>query len=530
MPAEDAFAAAVANSNKPLVLQRARAYVATMPPAIEGQNGSGACFRAACVLCVRFRPFVGGSVPLLLEYSDRCVPPWSEKQLQHKLADAAKKAAENPDKVGLLAREQEKKEEEKAEREKKDSTKEQLLAIVAELDLFHTSDRQAYARVLVETEHGEHHEILAIESNAFLYWLSYAYWRQTFGGVASKYLLEEAQWHAASLAHNAGRQEEVFVRIAFFGGAVWFNLGDPEGRAVRITAEGWDVVADCPVAFCRPEGSGALPTPVRGGSISELRAFVNVASDADFRLLVSWLVMCFSPRGDYPVLALSGRHGSAKSTTMQTLLGLIDPPDDPEKDEACGPPASEDDLYVQCKTVRVVAFDNVDFLHLWLAAALCRIATGGSRRKRKLYSDLGQVLVRVWLPIVFNGIPDVLAKRADLLDRAVLLRLPALSGEQRQQYRMRRREWAAAQPRLLGVLLDGVVSALRHKDELEAGMETSPRMGDFLLWAAAAAPAFDGSRFPTQIFKVPIYRRPPRPRGARRQGASRQDASRRLSQ
>ena len=54
----------------------------------------------------------------------------------------------------------------------------------------------------------------------------------------------------------------------------------------------------------------------------------------------------------------------------------------------------------------------------------------------------------------------------------------------------RRRQWPAAQPRVLGVSLDGVVSALQNKDELEASMDTSPRMGDFLLWAAAAAPAF----------------------------------------
>ena len=272
-------------------------------------------------------------------------------------------------------------------------------------------------------------------------------------------------------------------------GPVSFATRTSSTRRLRSSAfASW--LTDCPVAFRRPAGNGALPTPVRGGTIDELRPFVNVANDADFRLLVSWSVMGLSPRGDYPVLALLGQHGSAKSTTMQSALCLLDPPDDPEKDEASGAPAGEDDLCVQCHSVRVVAFDNVSSIPQWLADAMCRIATGGSWRKRKLYSDLGQTLVRVCLPIVLTSITDVLAKRADLLDRSVVLRLPTLSGEQRQQYRLRRRQWAAVQPRVLGALLDGVVAALRNKDALEASMDTSPRMGDFLLWAAAAAPAF----------------------------------------
>ena len=67
----------------------------------------------------------------------------------------------------------------------------------------------------------------------------------------------------------------------------------------------------------------ALPEPARGGSIADLRRFLNVAKPADnaddaddppgFVLAVAWLLAAFRAIGPYPVLILAGEHGSAKS-------------------------------------------------------------------------------------------------------------------------------------------------------------------------------------------------------------------------
>lgn len=69
----------------------ARAYLAKLPPAISGQNGSGATLRAACE-CVRFGLGDSDAMALLREYNRQCQPAWSEKELAHKLADARRKA------------------------------------------------------------------------------------------------------------------------------------------------------------------------------------------------------------------------------------------------------------------------------------------------------------------------------------------------------------------------------------------------------------------------------------------------------
>jgi hypothetical protein len=71
------------------VAERARAYLATIPPAVQGQNGSKPTYRAACVLVQGFGLSIEQALPLLQEYSARCVPPWSDRELMHKLEDAA---------------------------------------------------------------------------------------------------------------------------------------------------------------------------------------------------------------------------------------------------------------------------------------------------------------------------------------------------------------------------------------------------------------------------------------------------------
>jgi hypothetical protein len=69
----------------------------------------------------------------------------------------------------------------------------------------------------------------------------------------------------------------------------------------------------------------ALPEPRPGGSVEELRPFVNVGSEEDWVLLASWAVAALRPSGPYPILALHGEQGSSKSTTARLLCSLIDP-------------------------------------------------------------------------------------------------------------------------------------------------------------------------------------------------------------
>ncbi len=72
------------------VVERARKYVAKMPPAISGQGGSNDAFSVACKLIIGFGLTTEQAYPIFREYSDQCKPPWSEKEIRHKLDDANK--------------------------------------------------------------------------------------------------------------------------------------------------------------------------------------------------------------------------------------------------------------------------------------------------------------------------------------------------------------------------------------------------------------------------------------------------------
>ena len=74
------------------------------------------------------------------------------------------------------------------------------------------------------------------------------------------------------------------------------DLADRAWRAVEITPDGWRVIDVPPVRFRRAAGMRPLPVPERGGPIDELRRFLNVGSDQDFRLAVAWVLAALSGR------------------------------------------------------------------------------------------------------------------------------------------------------------------------------------------------------------------------------------------
>jgi hypothetical protein len=75
------------------LLARCSAYLASCDPAIEGSNGSGALMHATSALVRGFRlPETEAFELLAGEYNLRCVPPWSDKELQHAIAGAAAKS------------------------------------------------------------------------------------------------------------------------------------------------------------------------------------------------------------------------------------------------------------------------------------------------------------------------------------------------------------------------------------------------------------------------------------------------------
>lgn len=76
-------------------ISRAWEYIRTAEPAIEGSEGSKRAMSVAWNLVQRFGLSVDEALPLMRDWSATCQPPWSEKELIHKLNDAKNKST-NP--------------------------------------------------------------------------------------------------------------------------------------------------------------------------------------------------------------------------------------------------------------------------------------------------------------------------------------------------------------------------------------------------------------------------------------------------
>jgi len=73
------------------VSERASKYVQKMEPSISGQAGHNKAFTAACALVKGFELADAEAVRILqTEFNPRCQPPWSDRELQHKVSQARK--------------------------------------------------------------------------------------------------------------------------------------------------------------------------------------------------------------------------------------------------------------------------------------------------------------------------------------------------------------------------------------------------------------------------------------------------------
>jgi len=70
------------------IVRRAEAYVARCEPAISGSGGHAQTLSVARALVSGFALQAGDALALLSDYSARCSPPWSPKELEHKIQSA----------------------------------------------------------------------------------------------------------------------------------------------------------------------------------------------------------------------------------------------------------------------------------------------------------------------------------------------------------------------------------------------------------------------------------------------------------
>jgi energy-coupling factor transporter ATP-binding protein EcfA2 len=329
-------------------------------------------------------------------------------------------------------------------------------------------------------------EALACESTRYTEVIAGLFWGR-FQVVLNKSSIEDATRIRAS------RNLEVrpaAVRLQGSADRLLLDLG--QGGTWQVTAEGDQVgPVDDPIPWFRPSGSSSMPAPQIAASdeesaqvLAELRELLDIADDGSWAAILAWLFACLRPVGPYPLLILRGEKGSGKSTLARALRRLVDP----RKPELKTLPPKGNEalrtLAISAEHAHVLVFDNLSSLDGDLSDALCRLSTGDGFEVRKMYAGRDLDVFESCRPMLLTSITDA-ATRADLLDRSLLVRLPAR--QRRMDDDQLEAALAALAPRVLGALLWAAHRAM------VAGPTTdvpgSIRMRAPARWAAAAESA-----------------------------------------
>jgi hypothetical protein len=269
-----------------------------------------------------------------------------------------------------------------------------------------------------------------------------------------------------------GEHATVSLRVATTRpGSLVLDLGTADGRCVLVDEHGWRIADQSPALLRRSPAMSPLPDPVPGGSLGPLAELLNV-DESGFRLVAAWLVSALMPGIPHPILAVVGEQGTAKTTAARLVVSLVDPSPVPLRTQ----PRDMRSWAAAAAASWVVAFDNISTIPPWLSDTLCKAVTGDGIVERALHTDDDINIVAFRRCLALTAI-DTGRLAGDLAERLLTVELDVIPGHKRRPEAEILAAYAAAQPSVLGALLDltaRVLAALPH-----VRLDDVPRMADF---------------------------------------------------
>ncbi|ANI91260.1 hypothetical protein [Dietzia timorensis] len=255
------------------------------------------------------------------------------------------------------------------------------------------------------------------------------------------------------------------------GGKRVIDLGTDDGAAIVLDSSGWQVAASSPVFFRRNKATNPMPRPISGGSLDRFRALINTDDDG-FRLLVAWMLVALCDDVQSPILCLIGQQGSAKTSCLRSVIGVVAPSGAP----LTSPPRDEDSWSLTANASPVIGIDNLSTVPLWFSDVLARTVSGDAVIKRALYSNQDITITSYRRAVAITSIsPEGL--RADVADRLCTVELNVIPKSGRRLDRELAAEFREIHAETLGALLDLLVQVERALETITPPTEL-PRLAD----------------------------------------------------
>jgi hypothetical protein len=131
--------------------------------------------------------------------------------------------------------------------------------------------------------------------------------------------------------------------------------------------------------------SKPLPDPKPGGAVRALAGYANLKTNSDERFFTAYAATLALPHVGRPIFNASGAMGSGN--TIQRLIKRLLDPTAPETVRL-----DPRDFLQKASHALALILDNQNTIPEWAADTLCRLVTGETDSKRRLYTDEEDVI------------------------------------------------------------------------------------------------------------------------------------------
>lgn len=341
--------------------------------------------------------------------------------------------------------------------------------------------RDQHGGFFVVLPFNDHLEVCETDSTRFRNWMAKRY-RARYGSPPNNEAIKQARIQVEARCEES-TQVELFNRVGWHNGAIYYDLTTSDWRGVRITETGWRIV-HLPPIFRRYQHQAQQVMPDDGGDPKEILRFCNIQKDDECLFLVT-IASFLIPNIPHVIPNQNGEQGSGKSNNSRKIKGL----GDPSKVTLMSIPKDLEQAQMTADKHWINTFDNISKIPEWFSDFLCRAVTGEGDMKRSLYTNNEEFIRAYRRCFVLNGI-GVTAWRPDLLDRSIIFEIPVLT--QTRPEHLIEKEWNIALPGILGGFFTAISKAMCTIHTI-TGHEKF-RMADFAQWGAALAEAMGFSQ------------------------------------
>lgn len=269
------------------------------------------------------------------------------------------------------------------------------------------------------------------------------------------------------------------VRVAKYGDGFIYDPIRPDGKLYFVSQTGYELrKPDIPYTV---RYSGMLEAPIQEGTLHDHLELIRLwhLDDKGEILSLGLDFSRFIPDIPHAIESIDGSHGAGKTSYTETKRMIFDPNGAPTQSLK----HDERDLSISAMHQGMLAFDNVNAsLPEYISDIICRLTTGQGFRTRELYTNMGEVILKLKRPIILNGINRA-SYKPDFIDRECPMHLGIMPESRRLTDAEIRAKAEMLIPKVRGFILSIIPKAMTLYSQVEAELKGKlPRMADFVIY------------------------------------------------